>query len=61
MIYDNPRAVAEANHLVDLYGDDPKQLKMILSGELNRFFRLGQASIVNPLTIALRNADISTL
>jgi len=59
MIYDNEYATEHAERIVKQYGHDRDELIKQISGELVRFHRLGQMSIINPVANALKKGGQS--
>ncbi len=56
MIYDNKYALTHATRLVDQYTDREELIREV-SGELMRFYRLGQESVIGPVSSALTKAN----
>lgn len=56
MIYDNEYCLIHARRLVTYSGSDPEQLIREISGELMRFYGLGQSSVLDSVSRAVKKA-----
>ncbi len=58
MIYDNKACVEEAERILKYV--KPKDLQREIAGQLNRFFRLGQSSVLSQISKAVAKAETLT-
>ena len=57
MIYDNEYSIRHAQRIVENQDIDNQLLVQEIAGELMRFYRLGQRSVLDPVRKALNLAD----
>jgi hypothetical protein len=57
MIYDNQYCILHAQRIVESLGIDNQLLVQEIAGELMRFYRLDQRSVLDPVRQALDLAD----